>query len=67
VRPEYIPPRWQRAYQTPMSEDEMQELRERASSMGYVCVDDRRLSSLEREAIRHVLKRLNETKRNAED
>jgi hypothetical protein len=58
MRPDYRPPRWQRDYQTPLSEDEMQALREKASGMGFLSVDDRRLSSLEREAIRHVLKRL---------
>jgi len=58
MRPDYRPPRWQQDYQTPLSEDEMQELREKASGMGFVCVDDRRLSSLEREAIRHILRRL---------
>ena len=51
-------PRWHRDYQAPLSKEERQELRQEALKMGFISLEDERLSSLERDALAHIIKRV---------
>ena len=51
-------PRWQREYRAPLSKEERQELRQEALKMGFISLEDERLTSLERDALAHVMRRI---------
>ncbi|HUV92192.1 MAG TPA: hypothetical protein VMV80_03820 [Anaerolineales bacterium] len=51
-------PRWQREYRAPLSAQERQELRQEALRMGFISIEDERLSSLERDALAMIIKRV---------
>jgi len=51
-------PRWQREYRPPLSKEERQELRQEALRMGFISIEDERLSSLERDALAMIIKRV---------
>ena len=51
-------PRWQRDYRAPLSKEERQELRQEALKMGFICIEDERLTSLEKDALAHVIRRI---------
>ena len=54
----FTTPRWQREYRTPLSKEERQELRQEALMMGFISIEDERLSSLERDALAMIIKRV---------
>lgn len=51
-------PRWHREYRAPLSKEERQELRQEALRMGFISIEDERLSNLERDALAHIIKRV---------
>jgi len=51
-------PRWQREYRAPLSKEERQELRQEALRMGFISIEDERLSGLERDALAMIIKRV---------
>ena len=51
-------PRWHKEYRAPLSNEERQELRQEALKMGFICIEDERLTSLERDALAHVIRRI---------
>ncbi len=51
-------PRWHREYRAPLSKEERQELRQEALRMGFISIEDERLTSLERDALAHVIRRI---------
>ena len=51
-------PRWHRDYRAPLSNEERQELRQEALKMGFICIEDERLSNLERDALAMIIKRV---------
>ncbi len=54
----FTTPRWQREYRAPLSKEERQELRQEALKMGFISLEDERLSSLERDALAMIVKRV---------
>jgi len=51
-------PRWHKEYRAPLSKEERQELRQEALSMGFISIEDERLTSLERDALTHIIRRV---------
>ena len=51
-------PRWHREYRAPLSKEERQELRQEALRMGFISIEDERLSNLERDALAMIIKRV---------
>ena len=51
-------PRWHREYRAPLSKEERQELRQEALRMGFISIEDERLSSLERDALGVIIRRI---------
>jgi hypothetical protein len=58
VSSRYAVPRWQREYRAPLSNEERQELRQEALKMGFISIEDERLSSLERDALAMIIRRV---------
>ncbi len=54
----YAVPRWHRDYRAPLSKEERQELRHEALRMGFISIEDERLSNLERDALAMIIKRV---------
>lgn len=51
-------PRWHKEYRAPLSKEERQELRQEALRMGFISIEDERLSNLERDALAMIIKRV---------
>ena len=51
-------PRWHKEYRAPLSKEERQELRHEALRMGFISIEDERLTSLERDALTHIIRRV---------
>jgi len=51
-------PRWHKEYRAPLSKEERQELRQEALRMGFISIEDERLTSLERDALTHIIRRV---------
>ncbi len=54
----FAAPRWHRDYRAPLSNEERQELREEALRMGFISLEDERLTSLERHELARILNRI---------
>ena len=54
----FASPRWQREYRAPLSKEERQELRQESLRMGFISIEDERLSGLERDALAMIIKRV---------